>query len=138
MEQKKILLEIKLPKEVTKSPRAMEIILGAFHQPSTGNIFDAYLKGKTRTWFSLEIISIGGEVHFLIWVPEKSRNVIESQIYSQFPQMEIFEAPDYSLDVVYNPSETSFWGAALREEVLEFELPVRELLVLVAIAQFLQ
>ena len=50
-----VLLEIKLPREITKSPLAMEVVLGAFHQGGgEGTWIDRIWKGKTRSWFSLE------------------------------------------------------------------------------------
>ncbi|PIQ66732.1 MAG: hypothetical protein CO184_01780 [Candidatus Zambryskibacteria bacterium CG_4_9_14_3_um_filter_40_16] len=114
MEQKTILLEIKLPKEIFKSPAAMEVIISTFAQPSTGNYIDVFLKGRIRQWFSLELVSIGGQVKFFIWTQEKSKNYIESQIYAQYPTVEIHEVPDYSLDVIFEPKKISVFGAQLK------------------------
>ncbi len=41
------------------------------------------IKGQVRTWFSLELVSIGGEIHFFIWGRRKFADLIETQIYSQ-------------------------------------------------------
>src|SRR3989344_4833773 len=112
-EQKYVLLELKVPKEVEKSPAAMEIVITAMHQVSTGNLIDVYFKGRTRPWFSLEMVSIGGQVHFFIWTPVKFRSIVETQIYSQYPAVEIHESSDYSLGVLYNPAEISMWGAQM-------------------------
>lgn len=112
-EQGHILLEIKIPKEVQKSPKAMEIIIGSFHQTGVGSLLDVYLKGRVRPWFSLELVSIGGEVHFFVWTPPKLKNVIEAQIYSQFPQVEVHEVQDYALNIPYNPAEYSMFGTQL-------------------------
>ena len=49
------------------------------------------LKGKFRPWFSLELVSIEGEVHFYIWTQPKFRKLIESQFYSQYPGVEILK-----------------------------------------------
>jgi hypothetical protein len=91
-----IILEVKLPREITKSPRAMEIALNMFHQTSDGNFWEKYWVGKLRPWFSLEIVGIGGEIHFFIYTQSFFRNLIESQIYAQYPEVEIVEAEDYS------------------------------------------
>lgn len=112
-EQQYVLLEMRIPQEVQKSPAAMEVVISALHQVGTGSLLDVYLKGRTRPWFSLELVSLGGQIHFYIWTPVKLKNIIESQVYSQFPTVEIYEVPDYSLDVVYNPSEITVWGAQL-------------------------
>jgi len=89
-------LEIKLPREITKSPRAMEIVLNMFHQTSDGNFWEKYWVGKLRPWFSLEIVGIGGEIHFFVYTQSFFRNLIEAQIYAQYPEVEIVEVEDYS------------------------------------------
>lgn len=106
-----MLLEIKLPKEITKSPLAMEIVLGAFHQTGGETTWvDRIWKGQTRSWFSLEIVSIGGNIKFFIWTKPKHRNVIESQIYSQYPGVEIHEAEDYAKPFYYDPNKNNLWA----------------------------
>lgn len=93
--QKKCLLEIRLPKEITKSPAAMEIFFSYMIQSGAGGYAEAYLDGKTRPWFSCELISKGGEVHFYIWCSQaKFKTIIESQLYAQYPNVEIFEVKD--------------------------------------------
>ncbi len=111
--QETTLLELRLPKEITKSPAAMEVVLQALAQPSVGSFIDVFLKGKVRTWFSLEICSLGGQVRFFIWTPKKMKSVIESQIYSQFPAIEVSEVEDYAMQVEYNPNITTLWATQL-------------------------
>ncbi len=106
-----LLLEIKLPKEITKSPLAMEVVLNAFFQAGgEGTWVDRLWKGQTRPWFSLELVSIGGKIHFYVWTRPKWRNVIESQMYSQYPGIEIYEVEDYSKDLYYEKGKTEVWG----------------------------
>ncbi len=63
--EKYSVLEIRLPKETVKSPAAMELFLTALHQTGgEGNWYDKYVLGKTRAWFSLEMVSIEGQIHF--------------------------------------------------------------------------
>ncbi len=112
-EQGGILLELKLPKEVLKSPVAMEIILGALSQPGVGSYLDVYLKGRIRPWFSLELVSLGGYVHFFIWTQKKWKNLIEAQIYAQFPSVEVYEVPDYALGLQYDSAINTMWGMQL-------------------------
>ena len=114
--QEYILLEIKLPKEIFKSPRAAEFFISSLSQ-SLGekNWFEKYWKGSVRAWFSLEIVSIDGQVHFFVWTRKGFKNVIESNLYSQYPGIEIFEVPDYTLPFAYNPDITTIWAS-------EFEL----------------
>ncbi|PIP55710.1 MAG: hypothetical protein CO183_02415 [Candidatus Zambryskibacteria bacterium CG_4_9_14_3_um_filter_42_9] len=108
--QGSVLLEIKLPRDIERTPAAMEMVFHGIFEPSVGNLADSLLKGRVRDWFSLEIVSIGGEVRFFIWAFPKWKNIIESRIYSLYPGVEIFEVDDYALDVVYEPEKMNIWG----------------------------
>lgn len=109
-EQGSVLLEIKLPRDIEKSPAAMEMLLEGLWEPIVGTLTDAYTKGRVRDWFSLEIVSLGGEVKFFIWALKKWKNIIESRVYTHYPGAEVFEAKDYALDVIYNPEKMNVWG----------------------------
>lgn len=112
------LLEIKIPKEVTKTPQAMELALGALHQRWDGdNKFDEWFLGQARAWFSLELVSIGGEIRFYLWTQEFHQNIIEAQFYAQYPGIEIREVEDYVHNVPFGLPNSGWklWGA-------EFEL----------------
>lgn len=104
------LLEIKAPREIFKSPQAMEVVLMALHQPSEGSLIDKYVNGRLRAWFSLEMVSLGGSVHFYIRTQTKFKNLIESQIYSQYPGIEVHEVDDYTQFVPSYQSATGGWS----------------------------
>jgi len=108
-----VLLEIKIPKNVSKSPKAMEVIMMAMYQTSTGSLIDKYIGGRLRSSFSLEIASLGGQIHFFIHCENKYRNYLESHIYAQYPEAEIVEADDYTKYVPFGMpgSDWDFWGA---------------------------
>ncbi len=108
-----VLLEVKIPREITKSPGVMEIILGVMFQKGNASYAETYIDGKIRPWYSLEMVSIGGQVHFYIWCQKKFKNVIEAQIYAQYPEVEISEVPageDYAQKISYDPEKNSMWG----------------------------
>ncbi len=110
--QKYVLLEIKLPKDVFKSPNAAEFFINSMYQTSgEKNWFERYWNGGVRSWFSLEIAAINGSVHFFIWTKVGHRNLIEANIYSQYPGIEIYEVPDYALPVNYDPEKYSMWAS---------------------------
>ncbi|MBX4211062.1 hypothetical protein KW783_03780 [Candidatus Parcubacteria bacterium] len=109
-DQGSLLLEIKIPKELVKSPLAMEIVLTSVFQTGSATYIDTYIGGKVRPWFSLEIVSLGGEVHFFIWTWPKFKNLIEAQLYSQYPNIEVYEVPDYTLPVRHDPENSPLWG----------------------------
>ena len=94
---KKILLEIKMPKDVTKPIRAMDQVFANFHSIHDIPLpREEWIEGVFQASLSLEIVSIGGEIHFYIRTPEMFRSVIESGIYSQYPNAEISLADDYT------------------------------------------
>jgi len=109
---KTVLLEIRMPKEVTKSPKAMEVILSQMYQPTEGHLIEQYIGGRLRSWFSLEMASFAGEIHFYIRAEVKYRGLIESAIYSQYPGVEVVEAEDYTYKVTYGlpDSDWNFFG----------------------------
>ncbi|MEK7176715.1 MAG: hypothetical protein AAB719_00235 [Patescibacteria group bacterium] len=109
-----MLLEIKLPRDIARSPAAMEVVIGGLYEPVVGSLTDVYLEGRVRDWFSLELVSLGGEVKFYIWAFPQWRGIIESRIYAQYPGAEIFEVKDYSLDLVFDPKNRDMWGATTK------------------------
>lgn len=107
-----VLLEIKLPKEINRSPAAMEVALSAFYNTPVGNLIEQYIKGRARAYFSLEIASLGGQIHFYVRTISILRNYLEAQIYSQYPEVEIVEVEDYTSRVTYtnDDNQMEFWG----------------------------
>lgn len=95
-----VLLEIKLPREITKTPRAMEVFFNAIHNTYDGDVFEKYQNGFLRSWWSFEIVSINGQVRFFVYSQRFYRNVIEAQFYAQYPDIEIEEVDDYSKAVM--------------------------------------
>jgi len=107
----KILLEVRLPQEINKSPLAMEIVLTALYVTSRESTFiDRNFKGQSRPEFSLELVSIGGKIHFYIRTEKDFKQIIESQIYSQYQNIEIQEVPDYTQGIVYQPGVNQMFG----------------------------
>lgn len=109
-------LEIRLPRDPGKSPKAMEQIFTSLHgiyAPVKPR--DAKWKGKVPDWFSFEIVSNQGKIFFYARTPEQYRNLIESQIYAQYPEAEIYEVPDYVNGIAEKipNDEYDLWGADL-------------------------
>jgi hypothetical protein len=104
--QKYVLLEVRLPKEIYKSPRAAEFFIsGMFKKDFERNWYEKYYLGQTRQDFSLEIASIDGGVHFFIRTRAAQRPIIEANIYSQYPGIEIYEVEDYTLPFSFDPEK---------------------------------
>ena len=54
-----------------------------------GGWWKRYVEGRVQEWFSLEITSFDGELHFYIRTLAQFRNLVEAAIYAQYPQAEI-------------------------------------------------
>lgn len=109
--QEYVLLEIRLPREISRSPLAMETLLTNFHIGIGETTFiDRYILGKIRPWHSLEMVSLGGEIHFYIWTRKFLQKVIETQIYGQYPNVEIYEAEDYAKRFHYTAEQYGVWA----------------------------
>jgi hypothetical protein len=91
------LLEIKIPRDILKSPKAMEQVFAAAHALYSGSLsfLDKWREGKVENWLSFELVGRAGEAHFYVRLPEPFCNLIESAIYAQYPDAEILETEDY-------------------------------------------
>ncbi len=90
-------LEVIPPREIEKSPKLMEPLFWSMAGIlTTYNTFDVYLKGAFTHRFSLEMVGEEGRVHFYIRTQKQFRNLIEAQIYAQYPESEIIEVEDYT------------------------------------------
>ncbi|MBU4536828.1 hypothetical protein KJ603_02195, partial [Patescibacteria group bacterium] len=109
------LLEIKLPNEIKKTPLAMELFLNALFQTGgEGTWYDRFVLGKSRARFSLEMVSLEGQVKFFIWTRGFWKDLIEAQIYAQYPDVEITEVPNYTSFVKFDPNVLSMFGAEFK------------------------
>jgi len=112
-----ILLEIKIPKEVLKPIRAMEIVIDGLWQVhyDAPDWWEKWIDGKINPSlsYSFEIVSINGEPHFFIRIPEANRQVVEAAIYSQYSEAEISVADDYTKHIPKDipNKDWDLWGA---------------------------
>ena len=109
------LLEVKISKEIEKRPKTMEEFFSGIYSTydvMIDTLYDIYLGGVIDLWFSFEIVSKDGDIHFYIRTPKLSREIIESQIYAQYSDAEIKEVDDYVTDIPDDiPSKDyDLWG----------------------------
>ncbi|HPS72280.1 MAG TPA: hypothetical protein PLM70_08500 [Bacteroidales bacterium] len=112
---KYVLFELRVPKDLIKTPKSMENIFSTFHatRMSVSEFKKKYIKGEAQLWLSLEIVGNGGGISFYIRTPEQFRNLVEAQIYAQYPSAELSEVPDY-VDFVPKDIPNKYfdcWGA---------------------------
>ena len=104
-------LELRLPKDTFKSPLAMESVLTALHNTADGSPYARYWKGEYRPYYSLELISIEGQVKFIIWCEERRMLSVLAPLYAQFPGIEVTERDDYARSVHFDPETMKVWAA---------------------------
>lgn len=99
--QKWLSLEVKLPKDILKPMRAMENVFAAIHGGTykPPDPWETWIDGEIQTSVHFEIVSINGESHFYTRSLYANKEVIESAIYSQYPEAEITEVEDYTKKV---------------------------------------
>jgi hypothetical protein len=114
-QNKRMLIEIKIPKEVLKPIRAMETVLSNLWQISYDppDSWEKWIEGKFIIPYSFEIASINGEAHFFVRFPGAVRDSVEAAIYAQYPDAEILVVDDYTKFI---PQDTpnkdwDLWGA---------------------------
>ena len=91
-----VLLEVRPPREIQKTPRAMEQFFAGLHGTQTTPCWwDRNIKGALQFWFSLEIVSQSGEIHFFIRTVSQYRDLVEANVYAQYPEAEITQVDDY-------------------------------------------
>ena len=115
--QEKIVLEIKIPKEILKPIKAMEYVMSGFHGiHDVPNFRERWLEGQFQLSISLEIVGISGQPHFFIRVPARFKRLVESNVYAQYPEAEISQMDDYTQDIPQDiPNhEWNLWGMDLK------------------------
>ena len=122
-----VLLEVIPPRDVERNPKAMELFISnALYHSSWKGGKEEYWQGAVWFWFSLEIVSLEGQVHFYIRTPSRMKELIETQMYAQYPQAQVKEVPDYTLvtDKITETSEWNAWGADLELDK-HFAFPIK-------------
>ncbi len=125
--QKHIVLAIDLPRNNEQSPRAVEnmfVYFAGAHASLT--LIEKYWDGKFQLGFSFEIVSIGGFIQFLVHTPASFRNMVETAVYSQYPDAEIYEVEDYTKTAPdsFPDEEYDIWGTEI-VQVADPALPIR-------------
>ncbi len=112
-----VVLEIIPPRDVLRNPKAMELFItnALYHQSGKGGR-EEYWQGAVHFWFSLEIASIDGQVHFYVRAPSRVKGLLETQMYAQFPQAQVKQVEDYTLavDEITEKSKWMAWGCEFK------------------------
>ena len=110
------LLILEIPKTNDKQELAAEQMFASLH----GILRDKdelRANGNHQEHLSFEFASVNGQIRFYVWVPRGLRSFVESQIYSQYPAVQIREADEdyvaherdhsiiYSTDIVLTEAD---------------------------------
>ncbi|GEM_PF-204281 len=97
LQQTMILLELRIPREIRKNPRAMEQVLTSLYsfRNSAANVAEEWWEGEITRWYALEMVGFGGEVHFYIRLYKKQKGLMQAAFLSYYPDIEIEEVEDY-------------------------------------------
>ncbi|HHE76453.1 MAG TPA: hypothetical protein ENL27_00470 [Candidatus Parcubacteria bacterium] len=118
-ENERVLIEIKIPKDINKPVRAMETVVTQLWQilyDPPGNWWEIWVEGKEILSYGFEIVLKDGQIHFFIRVLKGHLHSIEAAIYSQYPDVEISVVKDYTEEVPSDiPNKNwDLWGADYR------------------------
>ena len=105
--------EIRIPRDNDRPLKAMEQVISdiwPYYDPPAFR--EKWITGKFLISFSLEIASIDGIIHFFIRIPRDQKDLFETAVYSQYPQVEIFEVEDYTKKVPQDipNAKWDLWG----------------------------
>ncbi len=92
-----VMLQIRVPQDVMKSPKSMEQVFAAAHGTySFGyRLYQKYWSGELEMWTNFEIAADRNGPRFYIRVIETHAEMMKSAVYGQYPDAEIEEVEDY-------------------------------------------
>jgi len=93
-------LSVRVAKDNEVGPIVAEQIFSTIHGIARKLSFWERLRGYSQDQVSFEIANIGRSIRFFVQFPSKLRNLVEGQIYAQYPNVEIVDVEDYA-----SPSE---------------------------------
>jgi hypothetical protein len=95
--EKTMVLMVRVAKDNEAGPLVAEQVFSTIHSiVSELGLLDR-LRGINPEKISFEIANIGRSIRFYVQFPARLRNLVEGQIYAQYPFVEIEEVPDYAI-----------------------------------------
>jgi len=134
-----IFLEMKIPRETLRSPRSMDQFFQAIAalRNSAGDLGEKYLDGEVTRWYTFEMCTFSGEIHFYMRVPKKQKMLVEAAMFSYYPEVELEVVEDYTRRLPHHifdidSQNLDMWGTEMvltkeggypLKTYLEFESP---------------
>ena len=100
-----VVLKVKVNQEILQTPKAMEQVFNSLHVIEKGYI-------------CLELVGMDRGLYFIIRAPREYKNLVISQFYAQYPEVEIKEIDDYFLRLPAHLPNKDFdlWGTEIALE----------------------
>jgi hypothetical protein len=98
VKEKYSVVQVRVPKENESGPMVAEQIFATMHGIQTRFSMWEKLQGYSSDHVSFEVASVGRIIKFYAAFPEKLRNLVEGQIYANYPNVEIEDCKDYAID----------------------------------------
>ena len=100
-----VVLQVKINREILQTPKAMEQVFNALHVIEKGYI-------------CLELVGMDRGLCFIVRTPKEYKNLVISQFYAQYPEVEIKEIDDYFLRLPAHLPNKDFdlWGTEIALE----------------------
>jgi hypothetical protein len=109
--QEMMTISVRVSRENETSPLVAEQIFSTIHGIARNLSFWDRIRGVSQDQVSFEIASVERSIRFYAHFPSRLRNLIEGQVYAQYPDVEIEEVTDYAMSKTIEVSE----GEALEE-----------------------
>src|SRR3989344_5060561 len=96
-----IMLEIKIPRENLKGPKAMDqFLMSIFNLRNRQNgPKEVYMDGEIPRWFSLEIVGYNRTTRLFLRIPRLLVHPVTAALYASYPDVEVVEVDrDYIYD----------------------------------------
>lgn len=91
-----VMFEIIVPREVRKTPKAMEQVFTTIHalKNSASDPKEVYWDGEVTMWFGFEMVSFGGEIHFYMRIPRRHTSMVQAAMYAHYSDVELREVDE--------------------------------------------
>jgi hypothetical protein len=109
--RKPVLYEILLPRDIKKSPKAMEVVFDSLHAKwHIGSEYHKKWRGHVPPIFTFEVCSHEGEIHFYMYVWDWTKDRVEAALYSQYPNIKLMQVPPEDDYVKRFKRTPAMWG----------------------------
>ena len=97
---------VRADRKSEKTPRVAEFVFSALNATTVHSNFFSWLLGRESPTFSYEIRAHGGRIALHIGTPEEYSDLVQDQLYAQYPDIEVEVVEDY-VDLARTPASVA-------------------------------